>query len=392
MEIKINLQYSMEIKNCNIDYLTGVVNNITPKVNSNIMSQVLQQFGEHYMKEKELPFSCDCGCSQATWKTKNAKKTKVHFGLMGLFLAQMQVKCANCKKRYFITRKLLELAPRAIFSSKAKKAIASIGSLCSYRVSQAIMGLCGGYNIAKTRIWECVQEVGSKLVFGVDLDEGIEFQADGTGIPINGIKKRGKELKVFIQKKIEGGVRIVNLSIGKYHSGWDELFRPILGDLKLMEKKHGDIILTTDGDVAILKGLSNLTIIIQRCLWHIPKQGLYVMWEDKIPRKSAHWLKILGKLFNIISYTYTGESKEVINEIIKEKYKLLDELIAFCAKHNYNKMVTYLTNAKPDMFSALKNKYMCKTTSLVERVMKTVNGRINIGKWGSKRSSKCCKS
>lgn len=217
------------------------------------------------------------------------------------------------------------------------------------------------------------------MTFGVDLDGSQEFQADGTGIPINGIKKRGKELKVLIQKKIRGGVHIVNVTLGKYHSEWDKLFSPIIEDLKLMKNP----ILTTDGDVAILKGIKELKIIVQRCLWHIPHQAKYTMWQDEITRKSEDWLKILGKLYNIIAISYTGEDEDVITKIIDEKNKLMDELIKFCLNKKYMKTYKYLLNAKPDMFNALENKYYCKSQSLVERVMKTVNARIDVGKWGT---------
>lgn len=379
MEITLNFKYNMKLKNCNIDYLTGVIQEITPQINSEIVNQILSQFADHHMKEGKLPFPCDCGCDKATWKTKKAKSTKILFGLLPLLIAQMQVECKGCKKRYFITRKLLKLAPRARLSEKAKQAIALIGGFCSYRVSSTIIALSAGYTIAKTRVWQCVQEVGEKITFGVDLDGSQEFQADGTGIPINGIKKRGKELKVLIQKKLSGGVQIVNLTLGKYHSEWDKLFAPIIEDLKEMRNP----ILTTDGDVSILKGIKDLTIIIQRCLWHIPHQAKYTMWQDKITRKSEDWLRVLSELYNIIAISYTGEDELVINKIIDKKNKLLDELIEFCLANKYMKTYQYLLNAKPDMFNALENKYYCKSQSLVERVMKTVNARIDVGKWGT---------
>ncbi len=379
MKITIDLKFNMEIENCNINNLTGVLQEITPQINSEIINQILKRFADFYMEAKELPFSCVCGCKQATWKTKKAKITKILFGLLPLLLGQMQVQCENCKKRYFITRKLLELAPRAKLSEKAKEAIALIGSFCSYRVSSTVMALSGGYTISKNMVWQCVQQVGEKMTFGVDLDGSQEFQADGTGIPINGIKKRGKELKVLIQKKIRGGVYIVNVTLGKYHSEWDKLFSPIIEDLKLMKNP----ILTTDGDVAILKGIKELKIIIQRCLWHIPHQAKYTMWQDKITRKSEDWFSVLGKLYNIIAISYTGEDEPVIDKIIGEKIKLMDELIELCLEKGYMKTYKYLLNAKPNMFNALENKYYCKSQSLVERVMKTVNARIDVGKWGT---------
>jgi len=40
-----------------------------------------------------------------------------------------------------------------------------------------------------------------------------------------------------------------------------------------------------------------------------------------------------------------------------------------------------LLNARPDMFSAIENRLNGKSSSLVERVMRTVNMRVNVGKW-----------
>ena len=70
----------------------------------------------------------------------------------------------------------------------------------------------------------------------LDINEKARGEADGTGVAINGIKKRGKELKVFVQKKVTGGVRIAGLSIGKYEGEWDKLFRPLKNSLKAFEK------------------------------------------------------------------------------------------------------------------------------------------------------------
>ena len=47
------------------------------------------------------------------------------------------------------------------------------------------------------------------------------------------------------------------------------------------------------------------------------------------------------------------------------------------------KTYRYLLNARPDMFTAFEKKLNGKTTSLVERVMRTVNLRINVGKWST---------
>ena len=119
-------------------------------------------------------------------------------------------------------------------SELTKKAFALLGSLSSYRVSEKILSLFG-IGLNKMTIWRCVQDVGDDIRMensGEIVDNSV-FEADGTGIPIRGIKKRGKELKVILQHGINKGiefVKIVGVNLSDYHSskGWDEIFAPII--------------------------------------------------------------------------------------------------------------------------------------------------------------------
>ncbi len=139
------------------------------------------------------------------------------------FLRSNPLPDACCKAKKCITRELPEIASRNKMSEMTKKVFALIGSLASFRVSEKIVGMFG-INLNKMAIWRCVQKVGKSIEFDIDINESNEFEAEGTGIPIQWIKKRGKELKVFIQKRILGGVRIAGLTLGNYHSEWDKLF------------------------------------------------------------------------------------------------------------------------------------------------------------------------
>ncbi|MEA2041352.1 MAG: hypothetical protein U9N85_02205, partial [Bacteroidota bacterium] len=377
LKIPIKLEYTFEIENCNMNTLTALLKKFQKKVIAEIITQVLFAFAIHYMKEKKKPFECKCGnCYDFIWKTKNAKLTEIRTIFCKIFLPQMQVKCKVCGKKMFITRKLLEIAPRHKMSEMTEKAFAIMGSLTTFRVSEKIVGLFG-VKLNKMAIWRCVQREGERIKFDIDPDESNIFEADGTGIPIWNIKKRGKELKVFIQRKIAGSIRIAGLTLGNYHGNWDELFQPLLAQLK----EFKEVLLITDGDTSILKGLDNVNIFIQRCLWHIPHQAMFTMWEDDIERKSEIWYYILAKLYNITALPRMGYDKLNVEKIIKLKLKSLDKLIAYCKKNKYMKTATYLTNARPDMFTAFEKKMNGKTTSLVERVMRTVNLRINVGKW-----------
>jgi len=377
MKIPIKLNYTLDIPDCNINTITGAFKKLQPMVLADIAMQVLVVFAKLYMEQVEKPFSCKCGnCANFIWKTKNAKATTIRTVFCEIILGQMQVQCKDCLKKMFITRKLLEIEARHKMSALTEKVFALIGSLATFRVSEKIVGMFG-INLNKMSIWRCVQKEGKNIEFGIDLNESNIFQADGTGIPIKGIKKRGKELKVFIQEKIGGGIRIAGLALGNYHGGWDELFQPVMQQLR----EFKEVLIMTDGDTSILKGLSNVVVFVQRCLWHIPHQAKFTMWEDKIKRKSETWLFILAQTYHITTLPRLVYDESEIAAIIKEKMIVLDELIKYCLVNEYLKTYTYLVNARPDMFTAFKKKMNGKTTSLVERVMRTVNMRIDAGKW-----------
>ncbi len=379
MEIPIDIRYVVDLPDCKIDTITSAYKKLQSDLFADIVMQILLRFALEYMKQKKKPFCCRCGnCREFIWKTKNAKATKIMTIFCEVILCQMQVQCKCCGAKKYITRELLEIASRNRMSEMTKKVFALIGSLSTFRVSEKIVGMFG-IKLNKMAIWRCVQNVGKNIEFDIDPNGSNIFEADGTGIPIQGIKKRGKELKVFIQRKISGGVRIAGLALGNYHRGWDTLFAPLMEQLK----EFKEVLILTDGDTSVLDSLNNITIIVQRCLWHIPHQAKFTMWEDKIKRKSDVWLYILCKLYTITSLPRLIYDDDEIATIIKQKTKTFDRLINYCLENGYMKTYQYLLNAKPDMFTAFEKKLNGKTTSLVERVMRTVNLRINVGKWST---------
>mgnify|MGYP003465488785 FL=1 len=115
-----------------------------------------------------------------------------------------------------------------------------------------------------------MQKTASEIDFKVDESEIPVGEADGTGVGIKGIAKRGKELKVFVQYKRGGGIRVAGLDIGNYNGTWDKLFRKSIE----VFKRFSQFLLITDGDTSILDSVKDkVNILIQRCLWHIPYQA-----------------------------------------------------------------------------------------------------------------------
>lgn len=185
--------------------------------------------------------------------------------------------------------------------------IGLMDSLATYRVVKKIASMFTAANFSLMTILRCIRKTGQNIEFSIQEQEKNEFEADGTGIPVKKAAKRGKELKVLVQRKKKGGIRIAGMTIAEYKKGWERLFNP----LKKSLKKFGEIFLITDGDTSPLEGSEGIKIILQRCLFHIPHETKYTLWQDKVKRKSEHWNYILAKILEITNVRRIKEDEGV---------------------------------------------------------------------------------
>ena len=89
-------------------------------------------------------------------------------------------------------------------------------------------------------------------------------------------------------------------------------------------------------------------------------------------------LKKRINLFEINKFVLSDYDKKIL--LLEDERQKQIKPYAFAK--GYDVVVKF--NAKPDLFNGILKKYNCKSQSLVERVMKTVNARINVGKWSNK--------
>ena len=376
--IDFNCQFKVHLKDSHITTILAGFAALLPELLKDFFQKVLVGFGEYAMAMKKKSFTCKCGNNDHfIWKTRHGKKTKIHGFYCWLELLQFQVQCKQCGSKMYITRHLLGMEPMKRIAPEIYRKLGLLGSLTTFRVAEKISGMFG-WAVNKMTIWKAVQKTASEIDFKLDPNERHQGEADGTGIGIKGIAKRGKELKVFVQYKYGGGVRVAGLDLGGYNSSWNKLFQNSIE----VFKGFSQFFLLTDGDTAILDGLKDkVKIIFQRCLWHIPHQAKYVLWQDSVKRKSAEWLYVIAELMEICAIRPFVDCQETIAMMVESKRKRLEEVISYCRANGYSHAVSYLENARPDMFTALEKRLNGKTTSRVERVMRTVNMRVNVSKW-----------
>ena len=282
-----------------------------------------------------------------------------------------------------MARPLLGMKPRCQTPQNLKDNVALFTSLMPFRVCSHVLKFTGT-NMSKTQAWRCAQKVGQSIEFGLDENGCKAGMADGTGVGIQGIKKRGQELKVFAQRKKNGGLHIAGVTIGKYdnENNWRELFEP----LQQSFEKMGEFNLTLDGACSIIKAFdANINLSIQRCLWHKPHQFKHYLWQDKIKRKSSLWCKIMSRCLELIALPrQIVDDPKIIDVMLKSKEEQYNNLILLLQENDCSACLAHLTNAYPNMFTNFRKRLKGKTTSLIERIMRTVNLRTNVGKWSSK--------
>lgn len=378
--VGFDCQFEVYLKDSSLSTILAAFGKLLPQLLTDFFQKVLVGFGEHVMAFKKKPFVCEtCGNDREfTWKTRHGKKTKIHAFYQWVELQQLQVVCKHCGSKQYLTRKLLGMEPKQRIASAIQRKLGLLGALTTFRVGEKVANMFG-WSVDKMTIWNAVQKTGSEMEFKLDANELPQGEADGTGIGIKGIKKRGKELKVFVQYKRCGGVRVAGLDIGNYNGSWDKLFNR---SIEVFKGFRCRFLLITDGDTSILDGLKDkIKIIVQRCLWHIPYQAKYVLWQDKVKHKSAEWLFVIAELMEICAIRPLVNDKQTIAAMVFSKKERLEKVIKRCEEQGYAHTVSYLENARSDMFTAIEKRLNGRTTSKVERLMRTVNMRVNVSKW-----------
>jgi len=380
--IEFDCQFRVNLGQCDFSSIMKAFLMLLPQLLEDFFQKVLVGFGEYEMAQEKKSFACKC-CGNDTkfiWKTRHGKATAILTWFRYITLKQLQVECKACGSKQYITRALLGMAPRKRVPEETRRKLALLGALTSYRVAEKF-GKMFGWAIDKMTIWKSVQQVGGGMEFVLDENEVPRCEADGTGVGITGIAKRGKELKVLVQYKKSGGIRVAGIDIGNYNGSWDKLFQK---SIEAIKKFKEPFLLLTDGDTSIFESLKGkVTVLVQRCLWHIPYQAQYVLWSDGVKRKSEEWLHVVAELMEICAIRSLVDCPDTINAMLESKKARLEKVIVYCRENEFKRCVAYLENARADMFTALENRLEGKTTSRVERLFRTVNMRVNVSKWST---------
>ncbi len=143
----------------------------------------------------------------------------------------------------------------------------------------------------------------------------------------------------------------------------------ILSDLKT-KGLHPKAI-TLDGHKQVIHAFKDVWphIIIQRCLFHINKQGL--QWLRTNPKTEAG--KKLRSIIRLLTTVKTPKEKAKAIRIYKQWYDTYKEFIETLPRNSVanidlKKAMSLINNALPDMYHFLKDQNIASTTNLLENL------------------------
>ena len=376
---------SIDLKECRLDYLTKVFFGIVRDIFQQFVKEAIYEFSDRYMKNGILAKMLGCEQSELTWKSRNGNRERGVLSLIGwIKLPQIQVqikdKETKKKKKVYITRVVLGLEKYKRIPISLVERFGFTGAMASFRPTVKIIEMFSGIKTNVMTILRSVRQYAQKIKFGIDPNQKMEFEADGTGIPVPLAGERGSELKVFTQRLKRGGIRIAGLAIGKYKQGWEKIVTGL--------KNFVDAVLVTDGDKSISKSLENTAVTIQTCLWHVVHGLKYTLRTDGLSSKKneADFSYAVDEVSDIVNTkVFKNKTPSQQKMLIRQKEKRLDDFIAECKTLKLKGTISYLQNLKPYLFAAV-GKIKSFTTSRTERVMRNVNQRINIATWSDQGS------
>lgn len=179
--------------------------------------------------------------------------------------------------------------------------------------------------------------------------------ADSTRVKA-GTMQRGEPIQVVMGADRQSKVPL-GLAIGK---DW----QPLLHDLQERQAK----LIVTDGDDFVESAYQklHLAIPLQRCRWHMAHQGRHFLFRDGVPVKEhKRWL---------------GPAKRILFEDRRDPYTAWKALVQRLYNAGLHQTGSHFRNAADGLWIYRDFKERVPTTtSLVEREMREINRRTDVG-------------
>jgi len=323
-----------------------------------------RSLGPRWMPVEQGGLVCPaCGGNAHTRKGYRSRAARTSKGEFPFSLAQ--VKCKDCGRVHRPFVRFLGLEPRRrTLGELAQKAL-SLALKLPYGPSAGLLKELAGSGLSHEGIRKLVARTARAAEI-IPPAEVVHAQVDGTKVKA-GDKACGEDVQLAISVKkgpVKNGrptlvKKLVHLSVGGS--------APLKAALRKARPKY----LVHDGELNLTGCAGN----VQRCLWHMGHQLGYYLWQDEAPRgEKAHIRKKLCGILYGKDYTPKGAAIAY------------GRLVGELKRAGLDTSAGHLVRARDEVFTSRKTPGLgFATTSPVEREMREINRRADVGaRWSKK--------
>lgn len=314
---------------------------------------------------------------------RESRKVKTDVGEISFEVGYVQ--CVECEKKFTPILDVLEIEAREKHSGGLERVASEAVMKTSYqRGEEEIVGR-GAAPVAKSSAhrWVVGRELPQSRVSAID-----SGMADGTKFK-KWPGQRG-ELRIMIGLEKGQKVRPVGVWAG---TSWEQIGKEVREILRTGKEDAVQLkLFAEDGEVGIDQHLATVADKGQRCIWHLPRDLGYAMWEDKAPLADRRQKS--GKLAGLVGIEIPAQDWEEIRALDKAKLKEqvqkseteIQKMIGEFREKGYAKAVTYLENACGKIFSHVHlwletGIVSPRTTSILENIMRELGRRVKKLGW-----------
>jgi len=352
---------SEEIHHNRTSILGGIFREAVLSHQETLLSQDLG--GRYQRKRIEASFACPvCNGRSFTRKGKRRRVYKCVFSKITVFL--LQVKCSSCGHRFCPYKDSIGLSYIDRISQGLIARQMDLTCHVPYAKAQDFIRLCLDTAVSPVTVRKAVDRKAEQIRSQPVTAKDRVVYEDSTKVKA-GDKDRGVSIHLAITAKPDYTSngrprmwkRFLFLRTGKADA--------IKESLKSLNAKA----IVHDGDM----DLTGCAPLIQRCLWHLPRQLKHFLWMDGLDVEARKpYVK------ELIEVLYHSSSVQTM----KQGYK---KVINRLKKNNLDHSAVHLTNAFNEVTIARQNKLPYPTTSPVKREMREINRRADVGvRWSAK--------
>lgn len=333
--------------------------------------QELEEFQEQYVqavRDGRVELVCErCGVVHSGSPTivlrgSRPRQLKTSSGILRFELKQLT---CDCGRTWSPFTRLLGLAPRQRVAQELVRKLVECVTELPYGKTCRLAEAWLGASLSPKTLHARVQELGSRVFFTPAAEPSAVVEADGTKVPA-GRSERGMEVRFSFQilgRREQDGRTAVEKRLagwGTGPGGWKKALPPGIATE----------VIVTDRE----KGLPELlakrfpTVRHQHCEWHLCHTLNHLLYLDGVKLDERKQLKTeLGKI--VWGRTITNR---------RERYAALCNQLA-----GYRKAHTMLMDAKENVLFDVPSRE--RTTSVIEREMREINRRSDVGVRWSER-------